>query len=201
MTIVTSVAGPRPTAVQPQAERRTTEAVTSGDVDAHLAAAPSPERDFSRFVARHGRQLTGFARLIAANAADADDLTQTALAQAFLHWKRISADDFDTLAYVRRIIVNEHRSLWRRAFRRHEVVTDQPPDGGSSDDSAIDETWEQVMALPPRQRAVIALRFYSDLSVADTAAALRCSEGTVKSQTSRALDNLRHTILAERGES
>lgn len=172
----------------------TDEVVASGHVDA------DPTADFSRFVAQHGRRLTGFARLVAGNATDADDLVQTALARAFLRWPRIATDDFDTLAYVRRIIVNEHRSLWRRAFRRHEVITDEVPEQGTVDEDPLDETWQRVLALPPRQRAVIALRFYSDLSVADTAAALRCSEGTVKSQTSRALDTLRAGIIAERGE-
>lgn len=197
-TVLTGVTTPVST---PRASARTTEAVTSEPVEADPTAQDQQLGDFSRFVAQHGRQLTGFARLVAGNPTDADDLVQTALAKAFLRWQRISADDFDTLAYIRRIIVNEHRSLWRRAFHRHEVVTDEPPEHGTTDADPVDETWERVLALPPRQRAVIALRFYSDMSVADTATVLRCSEGTVKSQTSRALDTLREGILAERGEA
>lgn len=165
--------------------------VTSAHVADQLA------QDFSRFVAQHDRMMLGFAQMIAGNHADAEDLVQTALAKAYLRWNRLSQDDFDAVAYIRRIIINEHHSLWRRAFKRREYATEILPEVGVHDDHRDDELWEQVMALPPRQRAVIALRFYSDMSVADTADALRCSEGTVKSQTSRALSTLRGHITAD----
>ncbi|HIT76345.1 MAG TPA: SigE family RNA polymerase sigma factor [Candidatus Avipropionibacterium avicola] len=159
--------------------------VTSPDVADQLA------QDFSRFVAQHERMLLGFAQMIAGHRADAEDLVQTALAKAYLKWGRLHRDDFDAVAYIRRIIINEHHSLWRRAFKRREYATEVMPEVGVEDIHPDDELWEQVMELPPRQRAVIALRFYSDMSVADTADVLKCSEGTVKSQTSRALTTLR----------
>ncbi len=169
--------------------------VTSASVDDHLAA------DFTRFVTHHDRVLLGFAQMIAGNRADAEDLVQNALAKAFLRWDRLGSDDFDALAYVRRIIVNDHHSLWRRAFKRREHATEHLPEVGVHDDHPDDELWQQVMGLPPRQRAVIALRYYSDMSVADTAGVLRCTEGTVKSQTSRALATLRGMIEEEGGQA
>lgn len=175
----------------------TTWADTRHVVSDHVADDRS--EDFARFVAQHDRRLLGFAHLVTGNHADAEDILQTALAKAYLKWSRLSRDDFNAEAYIRRIIINEHRSLWRRAFRRREFATEQLPEQPVHDQPVDDETWQRVMDLPPRQRACIALRFYSDMSVADTAEMLHCSEGTVKSQTSRALATLRRMVTAEEG--
>ncbi|HLQ82171.1 MAG TPA: SigE family RNA polymerase sigma factor [Bacillota bacterium] len=156
--------------------------------------ADDRSEDFARFVAQHDRRLLGFAHLITGNHADAEDILQTALAKAYLKWARLGRDDFNAVAYIRRIIINEHRSLWRRAFKRREYATDALPEQPVHDAPVEDETWALVQALPPRQRTVVALRFYSDLSVAETAELMHCSEGTVKSQTSRALASLRRAV-------
>lgn len=123
----------------------------------------------------------------------ADDLTQMTLAKLYLAWGKVR--DHDRIeAYVRRIMLNEHRSSWRRASRRHEVVMELLPERAAASqeyDGARDEVWALVQTLPRKQRAVIVLRYYEDLSEAEIADALGISVGTVKSQASRALAKLR----------
>ncbi|CAI9400732.1 hypothetical protein AESSP_00448 [Aestuariimicrobium sp. T2.26MG-19.2B] len=158
-------------------------AVTSADI----AAA-----SFTGWVQSRQRRLVGFAEALCGNRATAEDLVQNALAKAWLRWNHLSRDDQDADAYVRRIIVNENNSWWRRAFRRHERPTDEMPERGRTDPDPPDEQlWRAVANLPPRQRAVVALRFIEDADVAETALLLGCSEGTVKSQTSKAMASLR----------
>src|SRR5580765_1509810 len=149
------------------------------------------DRTFSAFVAHRQGALWGFAQVVCGNRAEAEDLVQTALAKAYLQWRRLSADDFNAEAYVRKIIVNDHTGSWRRAWRRREVPTDVMPEPVRPVPERSDEIWAVVQQLPKRQRAVIAMRYLSDLSVADTAAMLNISEGTVKSQTARALASLK----------
>jgi len=123
----------------------------------------------------------------------AEDLAQTALANAYASWSRVSrADDPD--AYLRRILLNSYRSGFRKR-RIAEDLTATPPEtvtedplGPHGDRAAVIAA---VAALPPKQRAVVVLRFWLDLTDAQAAAALGCSVGTVKSQASRALAKLR----------
>ena len=96
-------------------------------------------------------------------------------------------------------MVNENTSLWRRAWKRREHTTDALPErpGGADASNGLeqrDEMWALVQTLPPKQRAAVVLRYYEDLSEADTANALGCSIGNVKSQTSRALATLRGRV-------
>jgi DNA-directed RNA polymerase specialized sigma24 family protein len=79
--------------------------------------------------------------------------------------------------------VNENASLWRRAWKRRERSTELLPEPRPVDAAPVDTTWALVQALPTRQRTAIALRFYSDLSVAETAETMGCSEGAVKTHT------------------
>ena len=131
----------------------------------------------------------------------AEDMAQTALARAYVAWRRVSrADDPD--AYLRRILVNASH----RRFRRHRV-TEQP---GDPPEMAIDGPAELVgeraallaalRQLPPRQRAVIVLRYWADLTDAQIAATLGCSPGTVRSQLSRALAKLRDSPALGEGD-
>ncbi len=127
----------------------------------------------------------------AATGRTAEDLTQTALAKAWLAWRRVG-DNPD--AYVYRILVNTHNSWWRRMWRR-EVPTDALPD---LSDPGIEDTLDDrdvlrvaLDGLPPKMRAVLVLRYFEDLSDAEIAVILGCSEGTVRSQASRALAKLR----------
>jgi RNA polymerase sigma-70 factor (sigma-E family) len=153
---------------------------------------------FAEWLSARQPALLRTAYLITGDAHAAEDLTQTALAKVYLAWDRIE-DHGHLDGYVRRVMVNEHTSLWRRAWRRREVSTDRLPDrpfegaGGASTsyDGTGDALWRYVGTLPRRQRAVLVLRYYEQLTEAETADVLGISVGTVKSQCSRALATLR----------
>jgi RNA polymerase sigma-70 factor (sigma-E family) len=134
----------------------------------------------------------------------AEDLVQIALAKAYLAWDRILAKGA-TEAYVRRIIINEYTSWWRRTWRRREQVTDELPERPAyvddDDYGERDEIWRAIRTLAPKQRAVIVLRYYEDLTEAETANVLGVTVGTVKSQTSRAFARLRDQLSTNRTET
>ncbi len=129
----------------------------------------------------------------------AEDLVQESLARTALAWRRIERME-DPDAYVRRVLVNQARQRWRLR-RTHEVPTGALPEAVSADgaDNRADRQAlvQALQRLPRRQRAVVVLRFFEQLSVAETALALECSEGTVKSQTSRALAALRQHVTEQ----
>src|SRR5262245_43565830 len=132
----------------------------------------------------------------------AEDLAQTALASACTAWWRVRpADDPD--AYVRRILINASN----RRFRRQRQAEDarRLPEAPLADPAALADQRSDLMtalrALPPRQHAVIVLRYWADLSDAQVAALLGCSEGTVRSQAWRALAKLRASAALVDGES
>lgn len=153
-----------------------------------------PEReDFEEFVASRRKHLLRTAWLLTGDWASAEDLVQTALIRCYPHWHRIAADHPD--GYVRRTLVNTYAS-WRRRRWQGELSTAEPPHRPSDiDEYAVADRRHVLLAalnrLPPRQRAAIVLRYFEDLSEHDAAAALGCSVGTVKSQTSKALAQLR----------
>jgi RNA polymerase sigma-70 factor (sigma-E family) len=125
----------------------------------------------------------------------AEDLVQTALMRLYVAWPRVRPETLD--AYARKSLLNALIDDRRRAFARHERTHAQVPDVAVVDPTG-DETEAAVFvalaALPPRMRAAVVLRHLVELSVAETADALGCSEGTVKSQTARALTQLRATL-------
>ncbi len=151
------------------------------------------DADFSAYMSARQPALYRTAYLLAGDHASAEDLLQNAFAKLYLSWDKIR--DREALdGYVRRIMVNEHNSLWRRAWKRREHATDTMPENGTHDtyDDGTDHAlWSFVQTLPPKQRSVVVLRYYEQLSEAETAAALGISVGTVKSQASRALAGLR----------
>jgi RNA polymerase sigma-70 factor (sigma-E family) len=161
------------------------------------AAAPAATTEaFAEYVAERRPALLRAARAITGDADTAEDLLQTALASVFVGWSRLrnpAAAD----AYVRRAMANQHASWWRQKWRTHEHCTDELPEHPTrSTDEQLDgadhqELWPLITALPPRQRSAVVLRYYEELSEAETAAALGCSVGTVKSSTSRGLSTLR----------
>lgn len=169
----------------------------SGEVSMRRPRAETATADFTTWVAARHPALHRTAYLLCAgDAHTADDLTQQTLAKLYLAWGRIQ-DRNQIDAYARRIMVNEHRSTWRRAWKRREVVSDQLPERpvpGREYDGQGDAVWRLVQTLPPKQRAVVVLRYYDDLSEAEIAAALGISAGTVKSQASRALATLRQRV-------
>jgi RNA polymerase sigma-70 factor (sigma-E family) len=132
----------------------------------------------------------------------AEDLAQTALAGACTAWWRVSrADDPD--AYVRRMLINANNRRFRR--RRPAEEPRALPDTPLADPAAVADQRSDLMQalreLPPRQRAVVVLRYWADLSDAQVAALLGCSEGTVRSQAWRALAKLRMSAALVDGDS
>ncbi|ATL84021.1 RNA polymerase sigma factor [Streptomyces malaysiensis subsp. malaysiensis] len=136
------------------------------------------------------------ARSLTSNVCDAEDLLQTALTKTYLAWERI--EDHNALdGYVRRALVNTRTSQWRKR-KIDEFVCDELPERETvpAPDPAErqvvrDALWRAVLRLPDRQRAMVVLRYYEDLSEAQTAEVLGVSVGTVKSAVSRALGKLR----------
>lgn len=135
------------------------------------------------------------AYLLAANAPEAEDLLQNALAKTFVRWRFIR-DKGAADAYVRRAMLNQMSRQWKRS--RREVPMEQVPDGPSNAGPirAVEhaDLWAAIRSLPPRMRAVLVLRHLEDLSEAETAEALGCTVGTVKSQTHDALARLRAVL-------
>src|SRR5690349_248554 len=151
---------------------------------------------FDDFVTGRSTGLLRTAYLLTHDRALAEDLVQTALSKAWFAWGRIEGRPE---AYVRRIMVNTYSSWWRRRWNGEEATADLPERGAGQgfrpgEDVRVDDRtdlWRALARLPRRQRAVVVLRFYEDLSEAETADIMQCSVGTVKSQASRALAKLR----------
>ena len=151
------------------------------------------DADFSAYMSGRQTALYRTAYLLAGDHAGAEDLLQTAFAKLYHSWDRIR--DREALdGYVRRIMVNENNSLWRRGWKKREYATESMPETWANDE--YDEgtrgaVWAAVQTLPKKARAVVVLRYYEQLSEAETAEVLGISVGTVKSQASRALAALR----------
>jgi RNA polymerase sigma-70 factor (sigma-E family) len=156
------------------------------------------QRVFDEFARARMPELLRFGHALTGNPHAAADLVQDALERTMLAWPRVEKQG-DPEGYVRRIMVNRNISIWRRR-RRETLVLDVPEDGarGGNVDPPIRDLplWERVRALPPRQRTVIVLRYYEDMSEAQIAAVMGSSVGTVKSQASRALAALRKDSAA-----
>lgn len=157
--------------------------------------------DFSAFATSRWPGLVRLAFGLTGDRWLAEDIAQTALTRAYVAWRRVSrADDPD--AYLRRILVNTSN----RRFRRHRVA-EQP---GDPPETAVEGPADLVgeraallaalRQLPPRQRAVVVLRYWEDLTDAQIAVTLGCSPGTVRSQLSRALAKLRENPVLGEGE-
>jgi RNA polymerase sigma-70 factor (sigma-E family) len=153
------------------------------------------DEEFGEFIRDRASLLHQTAYLLCGDWHLAHDLVQDTLVKAYQHWPRVrQADSPD--AYVRRILLNEVRGRWRR--RERAVPVSRFPEGREPvAPDAIDEITRRagllqaLLALPLRQRATIILRYLEGMSERETAAALGCSEGTVKSQSARALGTLR----------
>jgi RNA polymerase sigma-70 factor (sigma-E family) len=154
------------------------------------------DASFEEFVAGSSARLFTMARLLTGgHRAEAEDLLQGAYERAYRHWGRITRQG-DPERYVRQMLVNASVDRWRRLRRHPETPLAGPgPDPGTADDTALvadrDLLLRGLAALPARQRAVLVLRYFEDLSEAQTAVLLRCSVGTVKSQAARGLARLR----------
>ena len=154
------------------------------------------DAEFAAWLAAREPALQRTAHLLTGDVHSAQDLVQITLAKLYLAWDRIR-DREQVDAYARKILVNEHRTAWRRPVRRREQVTRDVPEPAASDrayDGQREAVWRFVGTLPPRQRAVIVLRFYEQLTEPEIADLLGISLGTVKSQSSRALASLRRHL-------
>lgn len=144
---------------------------------------------FDAFVSARLPALLRFGRALTGDQHRGADLVQDALERVLARW----ADVVDAEAYVRRVMVTRNVSSWRRV--RREWPTAEVPEGTYTTPERHAELFVALKSLPPRQRAVVALRYLEDLTEVETARILGCSVGTVKSQHSDAMKRLR-TLLA-----
>ncbi|MFL6139983.1 MAG: SigE family RNA polymerase sigma factor [Frankiaceae bacterium] len=157
---------------------------------------PETDEAFAAFVAAQQGALLRTAYLLTGDRDSARDLVQTALAKTYLRWRHIRRSDAPEV-YVRRVMVTTHAGWFRR--RVDEVLHAVPPERADDDDEATavaerDAMWALLRTLPPGQRACMVLRYYEDLSEREVAEVLGCSAGSVKRQTSRAMDKLRAAL-------
>ncbi len=160
-----------------------------------MPRSPS-DGEFTEFAHASWAALYRTAYLLLGDPAEAEDLVQTTLAKTYASWSKVR--DVDAApGYARTVLVNTATSWFRKRSWRNERPTAEPPDlVHESDPSDRPALMSALAVLPPRQRAVIVLRYYEDLSVAQAATTLGVTEGTVKSQTSDALARLR-TLLGD----
>jgi RNA polymerase sigma-70 factor (sigma-E family) len=158
--------------------------------------------EFTEFAHASWASLYRTAYLMLGDAAEAEDLVQTALAKTYAAWPQVR-DINAAPGYARTVLVNTASSWFRKRSWRNERPTAELPDHAhragvahEPDPSDRPALMSALADLPPRQRAVVVLRYYEDLSVAQAASALGVTEGTVKSQTSDALARLR-TLLGD----
>jgi RNA polymerase sigma-70 factor (sigma-E family) len=161
----------------------------------HDAQAPS----FDAYVASRANGLARTAWLLTGDRQRAEDLVQTALGKTWPHWERITREGAGAYdAYVRRVMLTTYIAWWRRRWNA-EYPTDvlpEPVAPAAADTADLRrDLLAALAALPRGQRAVVVLRYFEDLTEAQTADALGCSVGTVKSQCARAFATLRHSPL------
>jgi RNA polymerase sigma-70 factor (sigma-E family) len=160
---------------------------------------PEVREILEEYVRARGPRLVRTAYLLTGDQHVAEDIVQNALASMVVSWRRIQ--DLSNLdAYVYRSLVNARRRWWRRRWTG-EIPVGELPDEPSGDDVGRVDRYTDLLAvlrtLPPRQRAVIVLRYFEDLSEAQTASILDCSIGSVKSQASRGLVAMRAVLQNE----
>ena len=160
---------------------------------------------YEEYAATAWPSLYRLAYLLAGNHADAEDLAQQALLKVYRNWARVEASR-SADAYVRQILTNTFVSTRRPLRFRREVLTETPPEttpSGTSTATTEPEDrlmlWPHVCGLPPRQRAVVVLRYYEDLSEQQIADTLGCSTGTVKSTAHKAITTLRARLVEATG--
>ncbi|WP_405020663.1 SigE family RNA polymerase sigma factor [Kitasatospora sp. NBC_00070] len=153
---------------------------------------------FDEFVGARYQALLRGACLLAGNPHDARDLLHDTLARVYVRRHSIR-DVAATEAFVRRTMVRTHVSRWRRS--RHEIPAPRLPDLPAAEPADPDERLTRVLrALPPRQRAVVVLRYYTDLPMAQVARELGCSPETAKTHLARAMKTLRRELAPAQQE-
>jgi RNA polymerase sigma-70 factor (sigma-E family) len=159
-------------------------------------SGPNRDEEFSRFAAARVSVLRSTAYLLCGDWHHAEDITQAALLKLYLAWPRLEHHG-GLDAYSRRIVVRTFLAERRRVWRRREQLHSRPPDTEAIPDGDTDQSImvrAALSAVPARQRAVLVLRYWNDLSVEETATVLGCSTGNVKSQAARGLAKLRQRL-------
>ncbi|MGI5285025.1 SigE family RNA polymerase sigma factor [Nonomuraea polychroma] len=155
--------------------------------------------EFEDFVRARGPALMRYGYVLSGNADDAADLVQEALLKLSGAWRRVRNKD-NPESYVRTVMARQHISWWRK--RRREHVTAEVPESSYTDEHAFGELWKELATLPRKQRVVLVLRYYEDLSDKEIAEILGISRGTVRSQAFHALNALRvKPSVLERGRA
>jgi RNA polymerase sigma-70 factor (sigma-E family) len=155
---------------------------------------------FRRFATGHVTLLRRMAFLFCGNWHTAEDLTQTALVKIYRSWSRVEKQE-SLVNYARTVLLRTWLDERRRPFRRSELTGDPPEVADPAAEADSGRLWARelvhraLLELPKGQRAVLVLRYFDELSVAETAQVMRCTEGTVKSQSARGLAALR-TVVA-----
>jgi RNA polymerase sigma-70 factor (sigma-E family) len=160
------------------------------------------DEEFRHFMRGRWPAMVRLAYGLTGDQGHAEDVAQAAFAKAYASWSRVMRTG-NPDAYVRRIVINEHRSRFRKRRVEENLVSAVPERPGQAAGDLVSDSSALLQALRklgPRQRAVIVLRYWMDMSEAETAAALNCSVGTVKSQASRALATLRGNTELMEGE-
>jgi RNA polymerase sigma-70 factor (sigma-E family) len=157
---------------------------------------------FRAFVGDHARTLRRSAFLLCGDWHTAEDLVQSTLVKMYRSWSRVAKRD-TVHNYARTVLLrtwlDERRKPWRRSESIGPDLPD-PPDPGVDLAAGVGRDWDRavvhsaLLTLAPRQRAVLVLRYFEELSIAETALVLRCAEGTVKSQAARGLVALRSAV-------
>lgn len=158
-----------------------------------MVRAATDEASFAAIYNAHRRQAVSLAYLMTSDADQAEDIAADAFAKVYVRWKKGQVRDVG--AYLRRAVANEANSKLRRRYLERREAAKRSGDGRgvrTVDDDATerDVVWQAIRQLPDRQRHAVVLRYYEDLSEAQTAELLGCSVGTVKSQVSRGLAKL-----------
>jgi RNA polymerase sigma-70 factor (sigma-E family) len=161
------------------------------------------ENDYREFVAGQLQPLLRTAYLLCGQWHTAEDLVQITLVQLYRAWPRAASWE-EPRAYARQMLTNNYLSARRRRWRGEQPVADLPADRNATrhpdpTGAVADREWQRqlLMRLPPRQRAVLVLRFWDDFDVAGTARLLGISPGTVKSQTADGLATLRQALAEQ----
>jgi RNA polymerase sigma-70 factor (sigma-E family) len=158
------------------------------------SAPVAKQDDFSEYFAARAHALRATAYLLCGDWHRAEDITQVAMTKLYLAWPRLRDQGMD--AYARKVLVRTFLAENRRLWRRREHLTHSLPDPPTTDADADQRMLVEaaLATVPPRQRAVLVLRYWNDLSVEDTAEVLGCSTGTVKSQAARGIAALRKRL-------
>jgi RNA polymerase sigma-70 factor (sigma-E family) len=162
-------------------------------------SAVQRDEAFRDYVAARAEALRFTAYLLCGDWHEAEDIAQTALIKLYVAWNRI--DHTGSLdGYVRRIIARTFLNERRRSWRKRERLVDRPPEPATTAPAGPEERmliWAALSKVPKRQRAALVLRYWEDLSLDETAEALGCSVGNVKSQCARGLRTLRDLLAAQ----